>query len=312
MKCSNCGYEQNEGKFCGKCGAPMPVADGASHETETTENHEKLLPEKQDTVQHANSRQESDERKEVVSENQTAHLEQQTGQKQPTYEESIASSRTSPDAIEKVKHTSKAFWTYFTHHFKRPSDIFQSGDKQFKNGLISVLLLIVLLSITAYLLMRDLYAATYYPQTWGAPDFDVPSYAAGSVFALMIILTAMVIALILITLKILGVSLNFKTIVSIFGAHTVFINVVACIALLLVLVKANSLGTIFFITAITMLITSMPLYLISNLLTKYAKTFDAYYGYLLYLIFAAIAFAIYFLVVADSIFGNILDSINRY
>ena len=29
MKCQNCGHEQSEGKFCGKCGSPMPLEDSS-------------------------------------------------------------------------------------------------------------------------------------------------------------------------------------------------------------------------------------------------------------------------------------------
>ncbi|MDY0394164.1 hypothetical protein RWE15_06290 [Virgibacillus halophilus] len=88
------------------------------------------------------------------------------------------------------------------------------------------------------------------------------------------------------------------------------IDVAALAAFLLLLLKANTVGSIVFLIAIGLLITSMPLYLISNLLTKSAKTFDAYYGYLLYLVLAAIAFGIYFTILADSSIGNLLDSLD--
>src|SRR5690625_6856257 len=82
--------------------------------------------------------------------------------------------------------------------------------------------------------------------------------------------------------------------VSVFGAHMVPVIVVGGISLLLVLVKSNTAGSIAVSITIAFSITAIPIYLISNLLSKRPQAVDPLYGYLLYVVSAGLSFAILF------------------
>lgn len=302
MKCTNCGFEQQEGKFCGKCGTPMAAAQSQPEE----QGGEWQAKQEQNGIQ--------TQQHPVKQAQHAPQADSQPKQNNPQQQEEAASTIATEGnsaAMDKVKYTSKAFWSYFLQHLKQPSAIFQKGAGEFTNGLISIVIAIVLFSLSGYWLARNVASAYTYGGMWGVPDIDVPFFSiAGNIFLYSVILIAIVLVILFLASKIMGISISFKSLVSIFGAHTVLIDVVALAAFLLLLLKANTVGTIVFLIALGLLITSMPLYLISNLLTRYAKTFDAYYGYLIYLILAAVAFSIYITILADSSIGNLLDSLD--
>ncbi|MDY0394165.1 hypothetical protein RWE15_06295 [Virgibacillus halophilus] len=93
MKCINCGFEQQEGKFCGKCGSPMTV--------------EKAQPEEQKIDQHQH----------VPTEDvQQQTVNQPERPQQFTYEEAVTTATATDshnDAMDKMKYTSKAFLGLF-------------------------------------------------------------------------------------------------------------------------------------------------------------------------------------------------------
>ncbi len=135
MQCEKCGFEQEAGKFCGKCGEPLDASrTEQTNETNTVEQSTASIEEVSSTVE------------------QTPN----TGQN---------------DTLEKVKETATAYGTYFLHYLKQPSLVFSKGKTEFKNGIINNVLLVILLSLTIYFIGKDMFYYFSYSESVFLPVF---------------------------------------------------------------------------------------------------------------------------------------------
>lgn len=292
MKCTDCGLEQEEGKFCGQCGASLPVVD------------HKGLNVEQVVVHHAPNESAGQDR-----------VEQATGMDSSLQGSSSNSQgvEVNKDAMDKVKHTTKAYWTYFIEYLKHPSLIFSKKEESFKHGLISIVIVAFLLALSTSMLVRNLTRLAY--RDFGAMFSDY--YVGPSIFSIfwyalvfVVISMAIILFLLFVVNQLFGTAYSLKEITSVYGAHLVPVIVVTGIAFLLIVLKSYTFGGYLLLIAFALAVTTFPVYLISSLLTRRSKSLDPLYGYLIYLVLMGIAFSIFAFILMDSAFGQMLDEID--
>src|SRR5690625_2922728 len=98
--CSNCGNEQEVGKFCGKCGGALGQES-------------------------ANEIKEPSESSDVEQAQEEIAVSQATGQGTITADAN--------ESMEKVKQTSQAFGNYIKQYLKQPASIFTNSEREFTN-----------------------------------------------------------------------------------------------------------------------------------------------------------------------------------
>lgn len=266
LVCEVCNLKQEEGKFCGGCGG-------------------KLI-EVPDEMQEVNQVQ------------------------QPIDE--VAVSREVPVAVntrepmEKVMETSKVFGAYFMDYLKHPSRIFSKPERELKNGIIGILILAFLISISFYMLVNN-YTHQVYSYLGGSSSVFLSVFGNALIF--IVIAIAIIISILFLINAFFGKAYTFKQMISIYGAHMTPAIVIVGLTFILALLKSNTFGTILLFVTIGLMLTTIPLYIISSLLARNPKGIDPLYGYMLYLISVGIAFSIFISVMLDSAIGGFLDDI---
>src|SRR5690625_1036558 len=297
-KCNQCGFEQEDGKFCGKCGSPL-------EDKATTQPSESEKAETVDAINQSDSQQASDEENQ---DSQSPSSEQDevaatTVQKETTsYPQHT---QTENDTVERMKETSKEFWSYFTYYLKQPSHIFAKRGNEFTNGIINIVVMLVLFSLSTYFLFRNFMSAAMYGFNPGVPFFPI----FGNTLFFTAIFILLVIGILFGVNKLFGSEYSFKEIISVYGGHLSLTIIIAAAAFILLLVKANLIGMILIAVVFGLAITTTPLYLISSLLTRKSKSLDPFYGYLIYTVAVAVGFIILFTILADSAVGGLLDDL---
>src|SRR5699024_12232514 len=66
------------------------------------------------------------------------------------------------ETVEQMKKTSKEFWSYFTYYLKQPSHIFTKRENEFTNGILNIVVMLVLFSLSVYFLLKNFMSATMY------------------------------------------------------------------------------------------------------------------------------------------------------
>jgi len=264
MICSNCGHEQGQGKFCGKCGTKFE--DAAVHFTDNSVT-ERVAATQSETV--------------IPTPSQPA---------EPNVH------------VENLKKQSKMYGSYFMQQLKKPSLIYNRGEAEFTNGLISIVLLGVLLSLSLYIFMGEIFSG------YGPGFFSFFS----SVLVFILIAMGIVISSLFLTNKFFGPQHSFKTIMSFYGAHFSPLLIAATASLLLMLLKSYTFGNLILSAIFIFAIFILPLYLISLLLTKKSSHIDPLYGFSLYVVMFSIFFIIYITILADSTIGGYFDELNYW
>src|SRR5699024_6690988 len=159
LKCSNCGHEQESGKFCGKCGQPLTQPTNAgTEETAATA----AVNTQQNHVQNA---------------------QPNPNTQQPQQPQQQAQQQQVNPTVEKMKATSRSYWAYFVRYIKQPSLAFQSGATEFTSAIISCVLYVVLLALSVYFLVRQ--------NTYGMFDATFFMHFIGVVLFLVVIIALM-------------------------------------------------------------------------------------------------------------------------
>lgn len=283
MVCQSCGHEQAAGKFCGKCGT-------------------KLVEQMATAVQPMNH----------PGVHHTGNADPSQGATQPdaTQHETAAAYAGQPQQpnihVEKVKETSKMYWSYYLQYLKHPSKIFENSEREFINGLISIAVFAVLVSLAAF---------NSTPSTgFDFLDQAGPSFITvllGTVISIAILSGVVTFALFLAN-RFFGPNMSYKKIVSIYGAHLTPIILLAAVSFLLLLLKSYIAGNMLMFITLGLPFILLPLYLIGRFLSIQAKGMDPLYGFLSYIILSSVLFSIVFAVLADSLMNYILDSINIF
>lgn len=286
MICESCGNEQTSGKFCGKCGTML------TNKTPPEQTSENIV---------------EAPAQEASAEAAAAHAI--AGQPQHPTEPNVH--------VEKVKETSKAFLNYFLHYLKHPSHIFQNQQQEFANGLISIALFAVIVGITFYnagetflkLLFEDAFLGSDYILEAAKPSFM-------TVFPKVVIFILLSMAVVVFSLFVInrffGPGYSFKEIVTVYGTHLIPFIIVLIFSFLLLLLKSYTVGNILLIIGISYPISTMPLYIIGRYLSKRATGIDPLYSFFSYIILVTVLTGIIIAIVADSVMGNLLDTIKQF
>lgn len=120
MKCKSCGFQQDEGKFCGKCGGELlPVSE--VHSTEEV----------------------------------AAAEEVNMNNSQPPVTPAASEPNATNDSLERVKETSRAYGGFFMNYLKHPSQSFTQKSSELTNALISIGLAVLLTILTYNVLISN-------------------------------------------------------------------------------------------------------------------------------------------------------------
>lgn len=276
LECSNCGSKQAEGKFCGSCGGTLIEASAA--ETAVEEHVEE-------------------------SKEQPVQVKEEVAATEVPGETAVSPS--SNEMVDQAVGISKEFGSYFKEYIKAPSLIFAKGESEFKNSLISLAIMSLLFALTLSSLYRN----------FDVHDvFMMPSAFSifGTSLLFIVIVTAVILALLFLINKLFGTESSIKKVTSIFGTHMIPVNILALLTLVLALLKSNTAGWSLLFIVFGLVVTAIPVYIISSLLTKRSKAIDPLYGYLLYLVAVSITFIILLIIFVDSAIGNLLEDISYY
>lgn len=271
MQCNNCQHQQSTGKFCVKCGSPLIHTS-----SQTTENV--FVP-------------------------PTPARETQN----PTVAATIPSYQTTVEPnlhVEKVKETSKQYWSYFIQHLKKPSTIFNKGETHFINGIISMVILALFTSLALYknisVLFKPFSSGNLFETDNLMPSFFKIFFSTSLTIGALALLSMTIIYLVT---KFFGTIVTFKHVVAVNGALTVPFILLAIIAYILLLIDSLVFGNALLFLSIIFSLFIMPLYVISNLLSK-ESNYDSFYGFLSYIVLFAIGFSIVSSIFIDSTVGQ--------
>lgn len=304
-KCTQCGFEQEDGKFCGKCGSPL--AEVPPKQPNEAEKAEEGVPDNQtnEEVYQQPKTHSPEQEAEIAA---TMAQGDEAGAGRPSGETPPQGTKAENDTVERVKETSKEFWSYFIYYLKQPSHIFKKHKTEFVNGLINIIAMLILLSLSSYFLTKNFMMAASYGYVTGVPFFSI----FGNTLFFGALFIVLIVAILFAINKLFGPGYSFKEILSIYGGHLSLATVLAASAFILLLVKANLIGMILIALVLGLAITSAPIYLISSLLTQKSKSLDPYYGYLIYTVAVGIGVFILFTILADSAIGGLLDDLSYY
>lgn len=301
LKCSNCSLEQSEGKFCGSCGGALEDASNEQKEVVALEEKEdnEQLPNEQPEQQRATT--ESQEQP-----TQTADPVQQATQA----EAEIAASQAPPipnDTKEKIIEKSKVYGAYFLEYLKTPSRIFSVREKELTNGLFSLVIISILLALSLTKIVANFTTPFFNTQFSIDAFIERPSFFLIFLNTLLfvIVMIAVTISLLFVINKLFGTGYSFKEITSIFGAHMTPVIIAVSLSLIFALIKSNTAAITLLLISAALVATTVPIYLISRLLSKQSKALDALYGYLLYIATSGFVYFILFGIFIDSKIGSL-------
>ncbi|CAM4117103.1 Yip1 family protein [Lederbergia lenta] len=273
MICTSCQHEQNTGNFCGKCGNKLVDQDAEKISAETV------------TTATQQSAATGD------------HVAQPT---QPNVH------------IEKVKDTSKKYWSYFTHYMKQPARIFENQQQEFVNGVISIGIFAFLIGIILYSFVQSVARSTF--GSYGSllmKEYAGPTFftAFGSVFIFTIICMILVTFSLFIIGKFFGPGYTYKEIVSHYGTHLIPFILLLVISFILILLKSYVAGNALLSIVLLFSIIILPLYIVGKYLAQKSSLIDPLYAFIIYIVLFGILFSIFTGIMMDSIVGEILDDL---
>lgn len=274
--CTACGNSQENGKFCGKCGEPLHTTDIGEQVSATTE---------------------------TISLDNGNYSTPPTPPVQPS------------EHIEKVKATSKMYWSYFINYLKNPSMVFASGNREFMNGIISILVYAVIVGFALYGFVKSITSSIFGNiDSLFSNEYTGPSFF--SIFSSSVIFILIAILIVLLSLFIIGKAFgagnSWRELISYFGVHVLPVIVLSLFALFLILIKSYLYGNILLTISFVLILTVIPFYIISRLLSFNPKGMDSFYGYLLYIVLFVVLFSIFISVIADSTIGQYLEYFTEY
>lgn len=232
----------------------------------------------------------------------TAMGDQQIEMEQ-TRSRAIAKSEASPNEfIEKVKGTSKMYGSYFLNYLRRPSEALKHGEKEFVNGLVTIVILGLLVGLAFFSVMTSI------GSSYGLSFFSTMSNS----LLLILFITALVVGSLFLTTKFLGPDQTFKNIFGIYGTHLIPSTFLVVIALVLILLKAYVFGNLLLSFALIFAFFIVPLYILIKLLQQEESALDPLYCVIVYIVIFGIAFSIFLSVVGDTIMGDVISRSNFF
>ena len=286
MSCTQCGHEQVSGKFCAKCGAPLPVAQEAV--TSVTPQEKTVA----------------------------APVQPAAAPTQPVQPTQAAQPATPNPNVEQAKAVAKNYIGSFVDLLKKPN----SGsikDDLFVNGIISFVIINLLLGLATRGLINKFFSDTLgavsdFMSIFGGDSFNFGDILGAKyifIFAFVYaILGAVTIAVVFFANKLFVEERSFKSVVVNITNFYPLAIVVTVVAYLLTLVGALKLSLSVLALAISIILTLAPLFVIGRLMENKATKFDKFYIYVI--VSVVIAVLSYFVtdIALSQIFENLIDS----
>lgn len=201
--------------------------------------------------------------------------------------------------VENLKKQSKLYGSYFLANLKKPALTHSRSDASLIHPLISIGLLALIISIATYIP----YAAFNYFY-----DVNFVSYVIKAFFFMLVIIGIASLSLFVIN-HFFGPKLNYKAIISVYGAHLSPSIIAAIVTLLLLFLKSYQFGLTLLSLTVIFSFFILPLYLISGLLAEKSVKIPPFYGFMLYVAMSSFLFYIFGRILADSILGGLFENL---
>lgn len=278
MKCQNCSHEQSSGKFCGKCGGAL-IAQSS--------NIEEPL------------------------------LHQTSAQKEPLLAQSTAAAA-SPQApiepsihVEKVKNTSKQYWSYFLEHLKNPSSILKNPEKNLVNAIITLAIFALLTALGIYDFMSYFMAPINEFGSFLEQESLMPSFFQilfYTIISLAVVFALSIVSIFLVT-KFFGPPTQFKPLITMLGTYLVPVTVVMLAAYFLLLMESRTFGSSLFILGISFSVYVLPLFLVITLVNQRPHMIDSFYAFIGYIILFTVLLSIVLSIFVDSTLNELFSEL---
>lgn len=278
LECTNCGHKQEVGEFCASCGAALKPASEQVSETVEVEQ--------------------SPANPEVAA----AAIKEKQQASEPVVPVETSEAAEPNEILVKAKKVSRNYLHYLLATLKRPAVLFDAKKPELINGLISFVLFSVFFALTTFLLAHKINKASFYGDVYPVPFFS--TYFA-SLFG--IIITAVLIAgAVFLVNKLFGKGSSFLTVLSIYAGHITIPLVLIILGFVLIIINAISITSFLLSGAASLVIGIIPIYIVISLLKDRPKLVDAFYGFLIYILFIAFVTIVLISVLADSFLGNLV------
>ncbi len=314
--CQACGNVQETGNFCAKCGGSLTDVAASSDFGTPAPNQPTGQPFQPGQPTHPSQPIDpaSNYQQQVQPNYQQPPFQQQgqpfqqqpyqqPGQQyqQPYQQQYQQAAPTQPNVhVERVKDQSKMFFNYLTTYIKQPSTIFGTGDRQFTNGLIAIIAYALIIGLTLFVFVNGIYG---YMFDTGQIFFNV---FGGSAIFILAIFAVITISLLIVT-KGFGPDVTWKEIVCLLGTLSIPSILLSILSLFFFIVKSYDFGYWLFLVSIILIISAIPLYIITRLLTIRSKSLDSFYAYLVYIVIFSILFYVLTNVVWNNTVGKFME-----
>jgi len=208
----------------------------------------------------------------------------------------------SNETIALVKVVTKAYWVYFINYLKRPSDALEQGEKEFVNGIVTIVIQAILIGLSMFTLLNGVPIFLYgFPYAASFVDVVGKSllFGFGS--------TAISIGSLFITINYLGPYQSLKNIAGIYGTLLIPSTFLILIALISLLLQAYAVGNLLLSFALLIAFLFVPLYILIKILSKELTAVDPLYCVAVYVVIVGIAFSILFILLGDYATGSMMS-----
>lgn len=208
----------------------------------------------------------------------------------------------SNENVEKMKVVTKAYWIYFVNYLKRPSDVIDQGEKEFVNGIVTIVIQAILIGLALFTILNGvpvfLYGFPYAASFVGVVGKSL-LFGFGS--------TAISIGSMFMTINYLGPYQSLKNIAGIYGTLLVPSTFLILISLILLQLQAYAVGNLLLSFALLIAFLLVPLYILIKILSKDLTAMDPLYCVAVYIVMVGIAFSILFILLGDYAMGSMMS-----
>ena len=278
MKCTKCNHEQDSGKFCGSCGNALIATN--------FEGPESVIPE----------------------------MVTQTPYPSPVQTQTYQAPAEPNVHVEKVKETSKQYWTYFLQYLKKPSSIFDQPSSNFVHAFISIILFALILTLSLHKNISLVASPLEEFSSFIGQESVMPSFISILFSTLLTVAVLILLGMVSVFLisKFFGNNVSFKDVFTLIGTLLIPFIVIGLVAYILLLIGSLFFGNVLLVVSFLLSIYVMPLFVVSKLLAKTSRSLDSFYAYLAYIVLFLIGFSIIATVLVDSTIGNYLSDFGNF
>lgn len=273
--CPNCNYEQDEGKFCAKCGTATVEATTSAEQRNN----------------------------EIKEESVASQLPPQSSDKEQTAATIEQSNADTQQTIEVTKQALGQYWDYVLFLLKNPSRAFNMNANHFIYGLVNMGIYVIAFSLSIYFLANSLFKR--HGGMW-SEAYSIPFFRANSsMVLLMIIIMAIVFFSAFIVIKLAKGRLDFKTLIAQFGGL-----IVPFAALNVIAVLGGLIGSLP-ITLIPIFASSLFAYTYIPVIFAYEKVSQVNsQGQKIYFsLLTVVLIAVFSLILSDVVIANIIENL---